>query len=160
MELWKGGIMNYTELVFVIITSTIFYLAAIISLLYARGLTSFDYDRLILLSLIFGCFASALIVLAVKGFLPFVQGFRPPFWAMVVLVLFSSIPFLDKIEIFGNLIVDALFMGVISILVILFSASGFHEIFSGGFSFTMVKAWLILYPILSIITASCLRVFY
>lgn len=152
--------MKTAEMVVSLFVCAAFYALAVYGLVAIR-IVSLDYDnRYIGISVIFGTIAAALIALSIKGFIPFINGYHPPIWIISVFCLFSSLPFIDRIEIFGNIIVDAIFMGTISVLLILFASSGFHELISGKFSFILFKAWLILTPIISIITASIIRIFY
>ena len=156
----KGGKMFIAKMVVSLFACTAFYLLAVYALVAVR-IVSLDYDnRYIGLSVIFGTIVAALAILSIKGFIPFINGYHPPIWIISVFCLFSSLPFIDRIEIFGNIIVDAIFMGIISVFIVLFASSGFHELVSGKFSFILFKAWLILTPIISIITASIIRIFY
>lgn len=150
--------MKIAELVLSIIASMILYCGAILALIYAK--TVIDDIGYIVLSVIFGFMASAVAVLAIKGLLPFIHGFCPPIWIIAAFCLLFTIPFIDRIEVFGNIIFDAVFCGILSAFIIFSSAAGVHELASGNIHIIWLKAWIISSLVISTITVSVIRIIY
>jgi|GEM_PF-4768690 len=152
--------MSNFDLTFTNIISSIFVIGDFFIFLGALYSSQYDDQGYLLLSVIFGYLTSLLITLTFLGFIPMINGFHPPFWVIIIIWLFSSLPFIDRIEVFGNIIIDALFIGIFVAFVIIASASGFNELFSGNFDWWIIKSWLILGVALSIITIAVIRIYY
>ncbi len=151
--------MNLAKLALTIPLSTLFLLITFLIFLGTRYARRWGDQGYIFVSLIFSLFASTIVILSIAGFIPVLRGFHPAWWIIIALWLFYSIPFIGRVEIYGNIIVDALFISIFVTIFILFSAAGLNELFYRRISFSFFKAWLILSMVFAIITVSFMKIF-
>lgn len=100
-----------------------------------------------MLSFILGFMAALCIIAFFKGVIPFFKGIHIPFNAILILWPMCSVPLvpiISRIEITGNVIIDAIIAGAVFVVLITFMASGLWNIFQGEHISGLLQFWMFL----------------
>lgn len=106
-----------------------------------------------MVSFLLGFIASLCIIAFFKGFIPFFKGIHIPFNVILILWPMCSVPLvpiISKIEITGNIIIDAIIAGAVFVIFIAFMGTGLWNIFNGGHFSAIFQTWLVLSFFMSI----------
>ena len=100
-----------------------------------------------IVSFLLGFIAALCIIAFFKGFIPFFKGIHIPFNVILILWPMCSVPLvpiISKVEITGNIIIDAIIAGAAFVIFIAFMATGLWNIFNCGHFSVIFQVWLVL----------------
>jgi hypothetical protein len=102
-------------------------------------------------SILFGSYAASMIVLMVAGFLPFIQGSHAPYVILLIIWILTSVFLFDQVEIVGNLVIDALLYGYITVGISSVTVAGLLKIIMGANLINHTLTWFTVFLVMTVV---------